>query len=314
VRNPNDLENITAVIVTYNIQNAFIKNIESLYNQVGQIIIVDNNSNDDSLSILTGIIQEHSDIILINNKENLGLSKAQNIGIRKSFERDSCKWILLLDDDSSLAENMTSNMLKSYENNIDKDKIGLITPRIKDIKNGRDYPCLMKKNNFIFKRYFLKENEESKNGLFCALASGSLIKRDVLEEIGLMNEAYFIDFIDWDFAIRLQKSNRIIICAGNAILYHQLGNKTSHHLLGKEFITTNQPPNRRFTSSKNRILFIRNNLFNSPAILLYLCMTMGYEIMLVILFEENKFSKLIESCKGMFAGVFTINTDIIPKL
>lgn len=310
----NELESITAVIVTYNIHKDFINNINSLYNQVGQIIVVDNNSEKSSILILQELIKQYPDIILIRNKENLGLSKAQNIGIRKSFEKESCEWVLLLDDDSSLQKKMTSNMLSAYHDSSYKENIGLITPRIKDIKNNRDYPCLIKKNKFIFQRYFLRNDENSKSGLFCALASGSLIKKSIFSDIGLMNEAYFIDFIDWDFAIRLQKNNKTIICAGNAILYHQLGNKTSHHLLGKEFITTNQPPNRRFTSSRNRILFIRNNIFNSPAILLYLCMTMTYEIMLIILFEENKLGKLKEIFKGIFAGTFTINNNIIPKI
>ncbi len=316
---PNTTHNIIAVVVTHNITRDFITYCNTLLPQTQHIIITDNASNTASLALLTTYANNHKDhITLIQNDANLGLSKAQNQGIQNAFTHHQPDWVLLLDDDSEAAPDMTQQMLHALTLTPNHSNIGLITPQIIDRHSHHSYPCLLETSRFTFERRNITlppYNEEPYvENLFCALASGSLIKREVFETIGLMNEAFFIDFIDWDFALRLQKADYAILCATRAILHHSIGNRSQHHILGKTLSTTNQPPHRRYSSAKNRVIFWRLYCKTRPAIFFYTFMSLKLEGILILLCEKQKFVKIWQMIKGFLAGLFATKTPHIPTL
>ncbi|MEW8395540.1 MAG: glycosyltransferase, partial [Candidatus Thiodiazotropha sp.] len=73
--------NLVAVTVTYNVDNRFETALGSYLNQVARVIIVDNSSDPqrrERLAALAGSAGER--VSLIQNGQNLGLGRAQNIG------------------------------------------------------------------------------------------------------------------------------------------------------------------------------------------------------------------------------------------
>lgn len=74
---------LSIIIVNYNTRNLLRKTLESIYKNPTyrelEIIVVDNASSDGSQEMVK---KEFPDVILIENKQNLGFAKANNIGIR----------------------------------------------------------------------------------------------------------------------------------------------------------------------------------------------------------------------------------------
>ena len=70
-----------------------------------------------------------------------------------------------------------------------------------------------------------------------AIASGSLVKAEVFGVTGFFDEAMFIDYVDTDFCLRLQKNGFKILSVASVLLEHELGQRQTRNLLGlKDFL------------------------------------------------------------------------------
>ncbi len=113
---------ISVVIVIYNGEIWIKKNIDSLLksNYPIDIIVVDNASTDQSIALL----KEYKSIKLIQNKNNLGFGKANNIGINSAIN-NGADAIFLLNQDTWVFENTITNLVeKLFEN----PELGIVSP------------------------------------------------------------------------------------------------------------------------------------------------------------------------------------------
>lgn len=113
---------ISVVVVTYNGEIWIKKNIDSLLksNYPIDIIVVDNASTDQSNDIL----KEYKNIQLIQNKNNLGFGKANNIGINSAI-KNGAEAIFLLNQDTWIFENTITNLAEKLFENPD---LGIVSP------------------------------------------------------------------------------------------------------------------------------------------------------------------------------------------
>jgi len=88
-----------------------------------QTILVDNNSTDDSVGFVT---KNFPEVMVIRAKENLGFSKGNNLGIKKS-EGDL---IFLVNNDTALEKNSLRDLVSCYQRGSGKEKIGAVCPKI----------------------------------------------------------------------------------------------------------------------------------------------------------------------------------------
>lgn len=293
---------IIAVMVTYNSGAELRANITALLPQVEKLIIVDNSTEPDALVLLKSLEQEFSALEVTYNRQNLGLGAAQNTGIRRAAVLGA-QWVLLMDDDSLPDSRMVEKLGDIYRAHTQPEKIGLLAARIIDVESGKRYPCLKMYSKWKVSRVDMDAHPYMDDALL-AMASGSLIRMDALKKTGLMREDFFVDFIDWEFALRLQAKGYRIVQARDAVLNHRLGAQTNHRLLGRKFVTTNYPPFRRYTTARNRILFWRIFFLRLPiGCFLYQCMSAIYEALVILLFEQRKWSNIKEIIRGTWHGV-----------
>ena len=104
--------NICAIIVTFNIGKGLFKCFESIKHQVDEVVIVDNNSNAETIQVLNEF-EKLSDVNIIYNKENRGIAAALNQGVKYAIE-NNYDWVITLDHDSEATENMIKKMLTIY--------------------------------------------------------------------------------------------------------------------------------------------------------------------------------------------------------
>jgi len=215
---------LTIIIVNFNTKNLLKKNLTSIYkytkNLDFEIIVVDNASKDGSKEMVK---KEFPQVKLIENKENLGFSKANNQAIKIS----KGKYILLLNSDTEIKDNIFKKMLDFMEKN---QNAALISPKIL-FKNGqldqvvRGEIDLLSAFLSIFgikrERYFLKnwnpiEPVEVKRIAFTA----ALFRKKVFKEVGLLDSDFVIYFEDADYCKRLTKKGFKIYYLPQISLFH----------------------------------------------------------------------------------------------
>ncbi len=166
---------VCAVIVSYNIGTDLLKCFNSIYNQVNEVVIVDNGSNMETISVLNGL-EQLPNVKIFYNKENRGIAVALNQGVRYAINK-GYDWVLTLDHDSKATPEMIERMLGAYNNLNDSEKNDtfIIVPRHVEErfhKNINTYNQL--KNNFVITE----------------ITSGNLVKTATYREIGFMKKLF----------------------------------------------------------------------------------------------------------------------------
>ncbi|MDQ5922985.1 MAG: rhamnosyltransferase, partial [Bacillota bacterium] len=120
------LNSVAAIIITYNVENDFRLRINKLKGKVDEIIVVDNGSTNETINMLKALEDE---ITVIYLNENKGIASALNKGIDYSIKK-GYQWVLTLDHDSIVTEDMINNMLNCYKglNSNLKEEVAMLVP------------------------------------------------------------------------------------------------------------------------------------------------------------------------------------------
>ena len=118
---------LSIIIPVYNVENFLHEGINSVLNQKVkdiEIICIDDASTDNSLKILKEFAEKDSRFVIIECKNNNGVSKARNIGIQQA----QGDYIAFFDPDDILMEDIYSNLINHIiTNNVDIAMCGFKT-------------------------------------------------------------------------------------------------------------------------------------------------------------------------------------------
>lgn len=124
------------VIVNYNRGNLVkeISSIFSAYKIVDKIVIVDNNSTDNSVEILQSI--NHDKIEVFAQYENLGYARGNNVGLRYLYEKLNYDYAFIVNPDVYFTEEVLIRILSAFE--VHSDYAVITTARVDPDSNGKD--------------------------------------------------------------------------------------------------------------------------------------------------------------------------------
>lgn len=185
-------KDIVCVVVLYKPDRTVINNIKRYNNLVNEVILVDNSSEDN-----TELFECFDFAKYIPLKKNTGIAHAINIGIQKSKE----PFILTMDQDSSINNELINSYIE-FLNLKDEKKVGALTPQYNTDRN----PAVTK---------------DGTEFQLLTMQSGTLFKRIVFEQIGPFNEDLFLDVVDWEYCLRMDKNGYKIIRVNQAVLDHK---------------------------------------------------------------------------------------------
>jgi rhamnosyltransferase len=215
------------VIVTYNPNIGLLSRaINSIVDQVDMIYIIDNSAK--KYSFLSSF--ENIKIIVVYLAENMGIAYAQNIGIYASLVNNP-NYIVLSDQDTIYPSNYIGEMLKCFDVH---EKVAAVAPQIFDFYQNINQG-FVKKSLFGFRKFY---PSVGKHEIFHAIASGKILNVKYLQEIGLMNESLFIDWVDYDWCWRVHTHKLTIIGNADIVICHKLGVGESN-LVGKHISQKN---------------------------------------------------------------------------
>lgn len=122
---------IAFVILNYNTFQETKECILSIENKIDtqdyRIIIVDNQSKDDSADKLEKFIQQREKAVLIRNPENLGFAKGNNAGIAYANKNFKPEYMVVLNSDTEL---MQDNLVETLDKEYKKSDFALLGPLI----------------------------------------------------------------------------------------------------------------------------------------------------------------------------------------
>lgn len=301
------MEKIGVVTVTYNSDKVLQPFLSDLFGQSFHnfnLYVIDNASEDKTLKILDDLNDNR--VNQIRNHSNIGVAAANNIGIKKALE-DKCSHILILNNDIEFSKSLFKDMLVS----IKKENCSMMTPKImyhsdKDIiwYAGGGFK---KSNGYLPYHTGFNENIKNNNyqSLYVDYASTCclLIKKDVFETIGYMDEKYFVYFDDTDFLFRVKKEGVHKIYYDSQItLFHKVGSLTKS--LTKEFERSYRTHFFLKQNIRNHIYFLRK----IGSVYSYLfCLFLFFKNNLRFLFSsriKKDFSTFLIINKSYFQGWF----------
>ena len=294
---------ICAIVVTYNIGSKYRENFDSIIPQVDRIFIIDNGSDQETVSLLKKLHEENPERVrVVLNKKNLGLARAQNIGLSHALEEEF-DWVLLLDHDSWAHLGMIHNMGRALNDYPERERVGLIAPYLKEINVDKQPRYIVPRYKILFERKHFSGATRFMDDVLFVIASGSLIRMDVIRKLGKFRKDFFIDYIDSEFCMTLIVNGWKILVVRDAILKHSLGNKHLHNFLSLEVVTSNHSPERRYTIYRNRVYLWKKYLVTVPAYIVFDITAAGYDLLRILLFEKNCRRKFTQAVKGGLMGL-----------
>ena len=210
---------LSVIIVNYNVKNLLrdcLLSVQKAAHSIDtEIIVVDNASSDGSVEMLKA---EFKYVKLITNTQNLGFSKANNQGIAQS----QGKYILLLNPDTLINKNTFEDCLNfsKQTNNCGGIGVQMLDANnqfLKESKRGFPTPwaslCRLSFLNKLFPNsallngYYLGHLSNDENHQVEVLAGAFIwLKKSIIDEVGGLDEAYFMYGEDIDFSYRIQQS------------------------------------------------------------------------------------------------------------
>ena len=233
---------LSVIIVNYNVKNLLrdcLLSVQKAAHSIDtEIIVVDNTSNDGSVEMLKA---EFKDVKLIANTQNLGFSKANNQGIAQA----QGKYILLLNPDTLINKNTFEDCLNFSKQTNNCGGIGVQTldannQFLKESKRGFPTPwaslCRLSFLNKLFPNsallngYYLGHLSNDENHQVEVLAGAFIwIKKSIIDEIGGLDETYFMYGEDIDFSYRIQQAGYHNYFLGTVTILHYKGESTDKY-------------------------------------------------------------------------------------
>jgi GT2 family glycosyltransferase len=195
-----------------------------------EVIVVDNGSVDGSIEMVK---KEFPSILLIENKENTGFAKANNIGIKKS----SGRYVLLLNSDTEVNHRTLSVMVSYMDTHSD---VGVSTCKLLLRDGSMDPAChrgaptpwaafsyylkleILFPHSSMFAQYHQTyKNLSTTHDVDIISGAFFLVRREVIEKVGSLDEEYFFYGEDMDWCIRIKRAGWRVVFNPTVTILHK---------------------------------------------------------------------------------------------
>jgi len=278
-------ESVCAGIVSYNpCIERLEKNIEAVSALVDTVLIVDNGSqNANEIESLA----DRNNCKYISFQKNEGIAFALNSIMKYALEH-GYSWCITLDQDSVVPD----NLLTEASELLNEKQLCLITTRILEKNSGEtpDLGVTPDGNRF---------QEVPK-----CITSSTLTNTLIWKEVGGFDDRLFIDYVDYDYAVKCRKAGYKIIRLNNVFLNHEIGKSAMKRFLFFKVRVANHSSFRKYYISRNIVIFIRRYRHYKGLIKPFSeVLRLVKLIVLIVLYEKGKSEKLKSSFRGIKDGL-----------
>ncbi len=207
--------NVSIVLVNWQGADDTLACLDSLheldYSNFG-VIVVDNGSADNSVE---RILTMYPDLTLLQSGSNKGFSGGNNVGIRYALDHGA-NYVWLLNNDTTVDRNALRAMVQLAEHD---SAIGAVS----SVLFHMDRPEVVQawgggRIGFVTGR---SRNLVKQGKLDYLTGASLLVKRAVFEEVGLLDEGYFMYWEDADFCLSIRRAGWRLAVAEESVVYHK---------------------------------------------------------------------------------------------
>lgn len=246
----NQRPDISIITINYNGLEETCQLIESLQQHPQdcpyELIVVDNGSIRDEALLLR---KKYPGVLLIRSEQNVGFSGGNNLGIQAA----TGKSIFLLNNDTLI----TANDLKYlHERLYSSPNIGAVSPKIKFAFPPRhiQFAGFTPLSKYTLRNRAIGYNEADE-GQFdtpqetnCLHGAAMMVKREVIERVGIMPEIYFLYYEEMDWCTQISRQGYQLWYEPRCTIYHKESRST-----GKD------SPLKTYYLTRNRLLYTWRN-------------------------------------------------------
>jgi N-acetylglucosaminyl-diphospho-decaprenol L-rhamnosyltransferase len=228
---------LSVIIVNWNVRDLLLACLQSVYMAFsaaaydGEVLVVDNASTDGSVP---AVRERFPDARVIENAHNAGFAAANNQGLRVA----SGRFVLLLNPDTEVEEQALARLLSFMEGSA---SVGMVGPRLLYGDGSLQHAAFRFPNlaqvwiDFFPIHHRLQEsrlNGRYPRALYEAgepfavdhpLGACMMVKAEVVQHVGLMDEGFFMYCEEIDWAMRIRRAGYQVFCVPAATVVHHTG-------------------------------------------------------------------------------------------
>jgi GT2 family glycosyltransferase len=283
---------VAIVILTYNSEPVIEACLESVL-QIDyphyEVFVVDNNSGDRTKEVVRKFGEQ---VRLLENKENLGFSGGNNVGIRIALE-GGFNYVLLLNPDTEVTPEFLGFLLEVSEKD---DAVGMVTPKTLYPDGEKRILYAGGVIDWSMARNYHRGQGDIDEGQYDEVeetnfASGAslLVKKEVVAKIGLLDEKYFLYYEDADWCLRAKAAGYKITYQPRAVIYHQ-----------ESTATRKGSPNYYYYFTRNRLYFVKKFFSRRAAGRIYFLEALRFVKNFLKLFRKGE----REQSLAILAGIY----------
>jgi GT2 family glycosyltransferase len=229
-------EKISVVIVNFNAGPGLVDSARAAIADAHEVIVVDNASSDGSLELLDAAFDSDPKLLMVRGLSNEGFAKACNRGVALA----TGEFVFFLNPDCELEEGAMACLLQAIQADAEVGMVGglLLNPDGSEQAGGRraiptpwrsfvrafGLARFSKRWPKLFFDFHLHKEPLPKSPIEVEAISGAcmLVKRDAMQDIGLLDEEYFMHCEDLDWCIRFRRGEwKILFVPGARMLHHK---------------------------------------------------------------------------------------------
>ena len=289
---------------SYDLTRDTLNSLRKVTYQDLDVIVVDNGSTDESGHRLE---TEFPEVVMLNSSLNTGFTGGNNIGFQYAIEQ-GYTYAMMLNNDVEVEPDFIEPLVYALDEN---RRLGAVQPLIYfhhdkeviwnagSVRNSWTGEMLSLEYNVRdvgHEQRWIRRNVDWLTG--CAF----LVRTDVLKEIGLLKEEYFMYFEDVDFSFRIRQAGYELGYEPSSVIYHIAGVSSKSKEKGPEGYLNSQV---HYLNARNRIWVLKRYTKRVfiPTVLLY---QVGYVLAVSFYFIlRGRFAKLGAWLRGVKDGILT---------
>ncbi len=214
------MEKTAVIIVAYNSSGTISNCLSSLKNFSGDVILVDNNSEDDTLRK----VQAFKKVKVIKSDVNLGFSKGCNLGAQST----QAEILIFLNPDTKI---ISKDFRERVVEDLRQDKVGIVGPKFiypdgKIQRTARNFPTVLN----AFKEYVLNIKGsydftffDKAESVQVVIGACLCIKSSIFKKVGGFNEEFFLYYEDIDLCSKVKKLGAEVLYDPEILVEHVVG-------------------------------------------------------------------------------------------
>lgn len=241
---------ISIITLNYNqtdITCAFLASTRNLQYRNYELLVCDMASAVDPTAQIIGGNYPNTRLLIC--KENLGFAGGNNWGMRQARG----DYMFIVNNDTEVTDDLLNQLIQPF---LQDEKIGVTCPKIRyfDDLNVIQYAGFRPMNPYTGRTTSIGTWEEDKGQYNTpgptagAHGCAMMVKREVIEDVGMFPEKFFLYYEEWDWSARIREAGFTIWYTPQALIFH------------KESMSVGRNnPMKVYYHTRNRILYMRRN-------------------------------------------------------